>query len=213
MTAVDIIIPTLDRRAELGRALDSIEGLTGPSVRATVVDQGSTDGTVEMLADRRIRWVEEAIRGAGAARKAGLHMTSADYVLFLDSDDWLASTAVQTLFELINLSSADIVFGRAQPVDILGDTHAGRPLLPPAPFTSASLLRRECFERFGEFEDDNFSFPRWIISARAQGLREAWTDSLVCYRGLHDGNVSRAPGAHRHLFDMVRYHRRLVEEA
>jgi glycosyltransferase involved in cell wall biosynthesis len=213
VTVVDIIIPTLDRRVELERALDSVAALTGPPVQVTVVDQGSTDGTVEMLTSRQTRWIVEPIRGAGAARRAGLQITSADYVLFLDNDDWLVPDAVETLRGHMDVSSADIVFGQAQPVDTTGDRNEPRPLLPPAPLTSATLLRRSCFERFGEFENSNYSFPRWIISARAQGLVESSTDSLVCYRGLHDGNVTRAPGAHRHLFDMVRHHRRLAEEA
>jgi GT2 family glycosyltransferase len=90
---VCVVIPTHNRRFELAGAIDSVLGQTWPRCHALVVDDGSTDGTPQMMADRygsnqRVRYVrQEQKRGAASARNLGLAHARGNYIAFLDSDD------------------------------------------------------------------------------------------------------------------------------
>jgi len=91
---VSVVIPTRNRRDLLLRALRSIAMQTYSNWDVLVVDDGSTDGTVEAvkaLGDSRIRVaVNDQSRGGGYSRWWGAGNTSGDYVAFLDSDDtWM----------------------------------------------------------------------------------------------------------------------------
>ena len=93
---VSVIIPTWNRVYCLANAIDSLVAQTYPNWEAIVVDDGSTDNTASLLAerygsDRRIRCVYQDNGGAAAARNYGLRLATGDYIAFLDSDDvWAA---------------------------------------------------------------------------------------------------------------------------
>ena len=90
---VCVVIPTHNRRFELAGAIDSVLGQSWPRCHALVVDDGSTDGTPQLMADRygsnqRVRYVrQEQNRGAASARNLGLAHARGNYIAFLDSDD------------------------------------------------------------------------------------------------------------------------------
>ena len=91
MTAsVTVVIPTYNRRATVGRAVESVLAQTARPAEIIVVDDGSRDGSAEMLVERHgaaIRVIEQANAGAAAARNAGVLNASGMLVAFLDSDD------------------------------------------------------------------------------------------------------------------------------
>lgn len=87
---VAVVVPSHDRCGPLTRLLDALARQTAPIAEVAVVLDGSTDGSAAMLAARRdpfpLRWVHQPQRGAAAARNAGVALTSAPLVLFLDDD-------------------------------------------------------------------------------------------------------------------------------
>jgi Glycosyl transferase family 2 len=84
-----VVIPTYNRAQLIGRALDSALEQTREGDEVIVVDDGSTDGTMDVLATYgdSIRVVRGEQGGAGAARNRGIAIAKCDLIAFLDSDD------------------------------------------------------------------------------------------------------------------------------
>lgn len=90
--SVSVVIPTHDRRSLLPRALDSVRAQSLAPHEVVVVDDGSTDGTSEMLRHDfpEMTLLEQEQCGVSAARNRGIEHCTGDWIAFLDSDDeWL----------------------------------------------------------------------------------------------------------------------------
>ena len=96
---VSIIIPVFNRKDLVETAIDSALAQTHPEVEVVVVDDGSTDGTAEVLKryGTKINVIFKKNRGQSAARNTGLAACSGQYILFLDSDDYLEPNAIEVL--------------------------------------------------------------------------------------------------------------------
>ncbi len=90
---VSAIIPAYNRKNYLRRAIDSALAQTVPVDEIIVVDDGSTDGSaelVESLFGDRVRVVRQANTGVAGARRRGIQEARGEWIAFLDSDDeWL----------------------------------------------------------------------------------------------------------------------------
>jgi len=90
--AVSVVIPTYNRAYVLARTLDSVLAQSHQDFEIVIVDDGSTDGTGEMVESRyggdpRIRYTWQENRGVTWARNRGLSLVRGAHVAFLDSDD------------------------------------------------------------------------------------------------------------------------------
>lgn len=211
-TAVAVVIPVRDGADLVLDAVESVRRQGRVVAEIVAVDNGSTDATVEVLTAGGVTVVAEATPGAGAARKRGLALTGAPYVLFLDHDDVLRDGAVSTLLERIVSSAADVAYGAAVNELLDPDLLPSRILhldqAHSAPISSASLVARSAFRRYGAMGDDNFSWARWLLAAQRAGARVEVVDETVCTRRIHGRNVSLGPDSRRELFALVREHRR-----
>lgn len=107
-----IIIPVYNVEKYLFDCLDSVRNQTFSDWEAICVDDGSTDDSAIVLEayaekDGRMKVVTQANGGLSAARNAGLRQAKGDYVLFLDSDDWLERDALEVLSQ--NLEDEDML--------------------------------------------------------------------------------------------------------
>lgn len=91
---ISVIIPTFNRRDFLGGAIDSVLKQTHAHFEIIVVDDGSDDGTDDLLAGYgdRIRVIRQEKQGASAARNSGIKAARYDLLAFLDSDDRFVET-------------------------------------------------------------------------------------------------------------------------
>ena len=97
-----VIIPVFNVEKYLRACLDSVLTQSFSDWEAVCVNDGSTDGSASILAeytakDDRFRVVEQPNGGLSAARNTGVKNVTGEYVLFLDSDDWLETDALETL--------------------------------------------------------------------------------------------------------------------
>jgi len=103
MPFFSVIIPTYNRARLLEAALGSVFAQEERGYEVLVVDDGSTDDTLETLAryGARVRVLSQRNAGPGAARNLGIQEARGDYVAFLDSDDlwfpWTLATYRQVL--------------------------------------------------------------------------------------------------------------------
>jgi glycosyltransferase involved in cell wall biosynthesis len=91
MSSISVVIPTYNRAHYLRPAIDSVLAQTCSPSEVIVVDDGSTDGTRELVRGYgdRVRYIYTQNGGAGRARNIGMCQAQGDYVTFVDSDDVL----------------------------------------------------------------------------------------------------------------------------
>lgn len=125
MSNVSVIIPNYNGAAFLRDAIDSALSQAGVEVEVIVVDDGSTDGSreiIESYGDQIIAQYQ-VNRGAPSARNAGLAAASGSYIKFLDSDDYLLPDTLAAQLEQARVpNSKQIVFGDAILVNNAGNT-------------------------------------------------------------------------------------------
>ncbi len=87
--SVSVIIPTYNRKKLLTQTLNSILACKEIDLEILVVDDGSTDGTDELMKNEfsRVKYFKQNNQGAPTARNLGLKNASGAYVIFIDSDD------------------------------------------------------------------------------------------------------------------------------
>jgi glycosyltransferase involved in cell wall biosynthesis len=111
---LSVVIPTWNRANLVGEAVESALGQVGGDLEVIVVDDGSTDGTAEVI-ERRFGKLVKLLRmasrsGVGAARNEGVCHATGDLLAFLDSDDlWLPGKLKAELDVLERFPDADAI--------------------------------------------------------------------------------------------------------
>ena len=115
MPQLSIIIPVYNGKQYLQNCVTNLTAQELSEIEIIIVDDGSTDGSLEMLRSfesEKIRVFSQSNAGAGAARNTGLAQATGEYVAFLDVDDQYANTAtLKTLYEKAKQSNAVICGG------------------------------------------------------------------------------------------------------
>ncbi len=108
---VSIIIPAYNRQAYIAECLDSVLAQSYTQLEIIVIDDGSTDDTLEIARDyakkdSRIKLLVGTHQGVSAARNLGLDTAEGEYVFFLDTDDIIYPKLLETLIEGMESSGA-----------------------------------------------------------------------------------------------------------
>lgn len=102
MKKISVIIPVYNTRKELARCLESICGQAYRALEIICVDDGSTDGSGEMIdefakQDDRIIVIHKTNSGESNARNTGLKIATGEYIAFCDCDDWIDEDMYEVL--------------------------------------------------------------------------------------------------------------------
>lgn len=126
MPTFSIIIPAYNAEAYIKRCLDSILSQDFNDYEVIVIDDGSTDGTSNILEQYpQVKVISQSNHGMATARNRGLEMAQGDYILFVDSDDRLCSDALNTLSS--HLGGEDIIGFGTQIYNESADTYTDNP--------------------------------------------------------------------------------------
>lgn len=114
---ISVIVPVYNQHRFVGKCLRSILLQDFQDLEIIVVNDGSTDDSLAIIQDiaaqdSRIVVINKTNEGVSFARRDGLKAAKGDYITFVDSDDYLPSQALQTLYDIILHEDVDIVAGQ-----------------------------------------------------------------------------------------------------
>lgn len=205
---VSVILPAYNAADTIHRATDSILSGAWKKLELVVVDDGSTDATVEIvrsLNDDRVRLISQEHRGVAQAMNTGVSEGRGSLIARMDADDFSRPYRLQQQVQLLQAENLDIVGGLVRIVDghgvsvhsmqryerwvngcltheqILAQRFIESPLVHPT-----TLARREIFElgcREGDFPED---YDLWLRALQA-GCRAGKVSEVVL--DWTDGNT------------------------
>jgi len=113
---LSVVVPTHDVRPWIGETVQSLLDQELEELEIIVVDDHSTDGTLEFLTDiarddSRVRIIEATEVGGAAARNTAMRLARGRYLAFCDADDLVPPTAYRALVESLESTGSDIAFG------------------------------------------------------------------------------------------------------
>ena len=114
MAKVSVIIAAYNVGLYIERCMDSIVNQTLKDIEIIVVNDGSTDDTLEKLLiyankDNRVKIVDKKNEGIMEARKSGLDAASGEFLMFVDGDDWIDINACEKLYKKSTKLNLDIL--------------------------------------------------------------------------------------------------------
>lgn len=213
MTAVAIVIPTLNRAPLLRHAIASALRCEPAPSEVVVVDCGSIDDTLAVVRSfgDDVDLIEGDLPNAASARNTGFQSTQSPYVGFLDSDDEALPAKTGGLAAALDASPRavlihgvmEIIGGEGDPLPRetarnaeerkrakeIGTSYSSLARFCSM-YTSATLIRRSAFEDVGGYDDSLNTYEDWDLYLRLALLgRLAYEDIRACRYRIWSGNV------------------------
>jgi glycosyltransferase involved in cell wall biosynthesis len=211
MPKVSVVVPVYNGERFLQEALDSVLAQTYQDYEVICVDDGSTDGSLDVFKkySGRVSVIRQPNSGQGAARNAGVGRASGAYVAFLDQDDrWYPHKLDRQVAVLEADPDIVLVLCNSDRMDVdgrilqRGATLADRATLLESPLgrlmeedlilPSAILVRRDVFERAGMYDSELRGFEDFDLCARLKqhGPFKFLEEAGMCYR-VHAGGFNQ----------------------
>jgi glycosyltransferase involved in cell wall biosynthesis len=126
---ISVIVPVYNVEKYIRKAIESIRNQTYQNLEIILVDDGSPDesGNIcDVLAKRddRIKVIHKENGGAATARNAGLGVMTGEYIAFVDADDYMEASYIETLYQLIRDNDAEVAICGFTTVDENGSVMA-----------------------------------------------------------------------------------------
>lgn len=114
MIEFSVIIPIYNTEKYLARCINSIINQTYKKMELILVDDGSTDNSKKICDKfarnyKMIKVVHQKNKGVSAARNVGLKLASNEYIVFVDSDDWIEKETLENLYNVIKHNEIDCI--------------------------------------------------------------------------------------------------------
>lgn len=114
MYKVSVIIPVFNSESYLEKCLDSILSQTLTDIEVILIDDGSTDASLEIIKQyakkyNNVKYKSKINEGQAIARNIGIEMATGEFICFIDSDDYIENTMLEKLYTLAQKDNSDIV--------------------------------------------------------------------------------------------------------
>ena len=215
---ISCIIPVWNGERFLGQALDSVFAQSLPPDEVIVVDDGSTDGSADIVLGRceQIQLIRQAKGGAASARNTGVRVATGNLFAFIDADDlWLPAKVqrqLETLYSapasgccvtLIDTFLEDSLCADAGPTS-LNQPKVGH-------IASALMVWREAWARIGPMDESmqiRAEFD-WFARISRAAIGIVTVPEILARRRLHRDNISRrfTAASIDAAFDTIQRHR------
>lgn len=127
MTKISVILPVYNGERFISKAIDSVLSQSLGDFELIVVNDGSDDSTLDIIRgydDSRIILIDQPNQGPGASRNNALSIASGEYIMFLDSDDWFSSDALNIAYSEAKSKGTDLTFFQMINYDdVTGETY------------------------------------------------------------------------------------------
>ncbi len=105
---ISVIIPTYNVESYISQCLESLLCQSYKSLEIIVVDDGSTDNTIQIVEKYPVKVFKQENKGASSARNKGIGKASGEYIHFMDADDYLNLQFYERLISTIQLADIDL---------------------------------------------------------------------------------------------------------
>lgn len=113
MIDVSVIVPVYNASKYLSKCLDSLISQTIESYEIIIINDGSTDNSLEIInnykSNKKVKIISTKNNGIGIARNKGLKQAKGKYVLFVDSDDYVSEDFIEKMLQKVAEENADVV--------------------------------------------------------------------------------------------------------
>jgi glycosyltransferase involved in cell wall biosynthesis len=202
---VSIIIPVFNSESFLDKCIQSIIHQTYENIEIILVNDGSTDSSGAIcdeyaIIDNRIKVIHKVNGGLVSSRKSGIKLSTGEYVLYVDGDDWIELDLIQTYIEQVNKYNADIVIS-AHNVNLEGRIEIITNTLPTGYYDKSRIVteiypKMMYTGKFSQFGIFSYSwgklYRRNILISNQLKVREDITigeDALCLYPTILDSNA------------------------
>lgn len=185
MSKVSVIVPVYNVNMYLRRCLDSILNQTFSDFELILVDDGSTDNSLAICeeyaaTDKRIRVYTKVNEGVSVARNFGVSKASGDYIIFIDSDDFVADQYLERLYGACVNNNAQISLVNFD--GIVSESQA----VPRYTENYSVMTNREAIELFAQKRGPNFRSAVCklvlsdIIKKHPFPKNRVWSEDTAC---------------------------------
>ena len=208
---ISVIIPNYNYAQYVGLAIESVLGQSYQNVELIVVNNGSTDNSLDVLRNfgKNIILIDQFNLGQSGARNSGLLHATGDYIAFLDADDVWQPTKLEKQIQLLNESTqliycgiAPFKEGNSSSIPIVLPTYSGdctRFFIDDPGVSivlsgeSTALFTRKLLDKVGTFDTALNSTAGWDFFRRCSRVTnfDFVNEPLVNYR-LHATNMSNS---------------------
>lgn len=214
---VSVIIPSFNHEKYIEEAVDSVLSQSYRNIELIVVDDGSTDGSLQRLqrySSRNILLFPQENQGAHEAINKGLEMSQGEYLCILNSDDVYFPDRIEYLVDTVRAGNHKFVFTDLQMIDSCSKNYTGpryeqyqflksecETLDPELWFslgnvvytTSNFFFTRECMEEVGKFINLRFTHDwNWLlryISVSENSNHLCWVRECLLFYRVHGKNT------------------------
>ena len=226
---ISVIIPNYNYARYLDQAIQSVLKQSYDNLELIVVNNGSTDNSLEILEkyEHEIRLINQPNLGQSGARNSGLSLSTGEFIAFLDADDFWEPTKLEIQSTLMN-SATQLVYCGISPFKDLENERLQSVLpkykgncanyfidLPGASIVlsgeSTALFSRDLLQNVGLFDTELNSTAGWDFFRRCSRYTnfDFVSEPLVNYR-LHSSNMSNSNN--KVILDMRRAYSKLFND-
>ena len=189
---VSVVIPVYNAEEFVAEALDSVFAQDYEPVEVIAVDDGSSDGSAQIVASYPdVRFFRQENRGASAARNVGIAEAQGEFVAFVDADDVVPPNKLSLQIAYL-LEHPDVVcvLGRQHwmtlpdglAMDVVWGDPDGIPIM-------SMVIRTDVLREVGEYDEDKGGDLDMLVRLRERGLKFEVLPDIILHRRYHGGNL------------------------
>jgi glycosyltransferase involved in cell wall biosynthesis len=213
---ISVCIPSYNQQEYLPDCIESVLNQTYPksAYEIIVVDDGSTDSSLELARKYPIKVISQVNKGLASARNTGIMNSNGDYIFFLDADDMIKENCIEKIAEVIKQTGADVIapsfkcFG-IQNNEVILDSN-----ITPKDFITANRIGYFCAIKKSRLLECGGYSPRMIWGYEDYALwfdlfnrgikMVVLQDVLVLYRTRENSMISVAQQHHEELMAQIK---------